>query len=119
METLNYTRQIPVQWDVDVAVIGGGIAGVCAAAAAARSGVRVALVERLARDGRNLLMAGRNLSADRQAQSSVRVATSGAMMGQAVGIAAAMAAQKDTDVRALNPDDIRRVILARGAVLDV
>jgi hypothetical protein len=73
----------------------------------------------IARDGQNLLMAGRNLSADRQAQSAVRVATSGAMMGQAAGIAAAMAAREGVDVRDLSPDGVRRIVVDRGATLDV
>ncbi|MDY7010762.1 MAG: FAD-dependent oxidoreductase [Planctomycetota bacterium] len=38
-------RKIPVLTDCDLAVFGGGPAGVCAAAAAARSGKRVVLVE--------------------------------------------------------------------------
>ncbi|MCX5675144.1 MAG: FAD-dependent oxidoreductase [Planctomycetota bacterium] len=39
-------RDVPVMAEVDVAVFGGGPAGVCAAAAAARAGKRVILVER-------------------------------------------------------------------------
>ena len=44
MET--YTRQLTHLWDVDVAVVGSGTAGMCAAIAAARSGARTALIER-------------------------------------------------------------------------
>ena len=40
------SRQIPVLTEADVAVLGGGPAGVCAAVAAARSGARVVIVER-------------------------------------------------------------------------
>lgn len=40
------TRQLPVAADCDVAVLGGGPAGVCAAAAAARAGASVVLIER-------------------------------------------------------------------------
>ena len=40
-------RDLPVSASFDVAVVGGGVAGVAAAVAAARSGVSVCLVERL------------------------------------------------------------------------
>jgi len=73
----------------------------------------------IARDGKNLMMAGRNLSADQLALSSARVSTSAAMMGQAAGIAAAMAASKNCDPRELDPADVRRVVRERGAELEV
>jgi hypothetical protein len=73
----------------------------------------------IARDGKNLLMAGRNLSADQLALSSARVSTSAAMMGQAAGIAAALAAGKTCDPRNLDPTDVRRVVIERGAELEV
>ncbi len=41
------------------------------------------------------------------------------MMGQAVGIAAALAAAKKVDVRELEPAEVRAIVLARGAQLDV
>jgi 2-polyprenyl-6-methoxyphenol hydroxylase-like FAD-dependent oxidoreductase len=73
----------------------------------------------IARDGKNLMMAGRNLSADQLALSSARVSTSAAMMGQAAGIAAAMAAGRNCDPGDLNPAEVRRVVCERGAKLDV
>ncbi len=51
MEKINYARELQLKWDVDVAIIGGGVAGVCAAAAAADSGASVVLVERFATTG--------------------------------------------------------------------
>ena len=73
----------------------------------------------IARDGRNLLMAGRCLSADQLALSSARVATTGAMMGQAAGIAAAAAAKADCDAREVDAAEVRRTVEARGARLEV
>lgn len=57
-EQLNWSRKIPVRYEADVAVIGGGIAGVSAACAAARSGARVVLVERFAITGGDLTIGG-------------------------------------------------------------
>ena len=49
--SINWARQIPLRYEADVAVIGGGIAGVSAACAAAKSGASVVLVERFAVTG--------------------------------------------------------------------
>ncbi|MFO7901952.1 MAG: FAD-dependent oxidoreductase [Planctomycetota bacterium] len=73
----------------------------------------------IARDGKNLMMAGRNLSADQLALSSARVSTSAAMMGQAAGITAAMAVSRNCDPRDLEPAEVRRVVCERGGNLDV
>lgn len=82
-------------------------------------GVLCLAQQQIVRDGKNLMMAGRNLSADQLALSSARVSTSAAMMGQAAGIAAAMAAGKTCDPRDLDPADVRRAVIERGAKLDV
>ena len=55
---ITWSRKVPVRYQADVAVIGGGIAGVCAAAAAARSGAKVILVERFAVTGGMLTSGG-------------------------------------------------------------
>ena len=73
----------------------------------------------VARDGKNLLMAGRCMSADQLALSSARVTTTCSMMGQAAGIAAALSVQRDIDVHAVDPIDVRRVVEGRGAILGV
>ena len=71
------------------------------------------------RDGRNLLMAGRCMSADQLALSSARVTTTCAMMGQAAGIGAALAVAGDTDAAGIDPLDVRRIVEQRGAHLGV
>jgi len=73
----------------------------------------------IARDADNLLMAGRCMSADQLALSSARVSSTGSMMGQATGIAAAMAINKKTGIRNLDYGEIRQEVLNRGAQLDV
>ena len=46
MKTVNESLSTPVSYTADVLVAGGGIAGIAAALAAARSGARVMLLER-------------------------------------------------------------------------
>lgn len=53
-----WRRDVAVRYECDVAVIGGGIAGVSAALAAARSGARVLLVEGFAVFGGNATIGG-------------------------------------------------------------
>jgi 2-polyprenyl-6-methoxyphenol hydroxylase-like FAD-dependent oxidoreductase len=55
---ITWSRKVPVRYDTDVAVLGGGIAGVSAAGAAARAGAKVVLVERFAITGGNLTAGG-------------------------------------------------------------
>ena len=73
----------------------------------------------IAKDGKNLLMAGRCFSADQLALSSARVSTTGSMMGQAVGIAAALAVRKKCDLREIDSRDVQNIVLERGAELAV
>jgi len=54
----DWSRRIPLRYQADVAVIGGGIAGVTAACSAARSGASVILVERFSVTGGNLTSGG-------------------------------------------------------------
>ncbi len=73
----------------------------------------------IARDGNNLLMAGRCFSCDQLALSSARVSTTGAMMGQAAGIAAALALEKGCDVRDLDATAVQEIVKVRDARLEV
>lgn len=73
----------------------------------------------IARDGKNLLAAGRCFSADQLALSSARVSTTCAMLGQAAGIAAAQSVRKNCHPRELEPCEVRRAVEACGARLDV
>ena len=73
----------------------------------------------IAKDGANLAMAGRCMSADQLALSSARVMTSCSMMGQAVGILAAMAVAGGCPLRSIAAEDVKKAVIARGAVLDV
>lgn len=57
-QSITWSRKVPVRYEADVAVIGGGIAGVSAACAAARSGAKVVLVERFAITGGDLTSGG-------------------------------------------------------------
>jgi len=73
----------------------------------------------LPRGAHNLFAAGRCLSADQLAMSSARVMTSCAMMGQAVGIAAAMSASRSCGPRELDPAEVRAAVELRGTNLAV
>ncbi len=53
-----WRRTVPVRYEADVVVVGGGIAGVSAACAAARSGASVILIERFAVTGGNCTVGG-------------------------------------------------------------
>ena len=72
----------------------------------------------IARDGSNLLMAGRCLSADQLALSSARVTTTCSMTGQAAGICASLSVQNKTDLRAVNAKNIHDIMEKNGAIFD-
>lgn len=57
-DEITWSRKVPVRYQADIAVIGGGIAGVSAACAAAKSGAKVILVERFAITGGDLTTGG-------------------------------------------------------------
>lgn len=57
-ETVMWNRNVPLRYEADIAVLGGGMAGVSAALAAARSGCTVILIERFAVTGGNATAGG-------------------------------------------------------------
>jgi ribulose 1,5-bisphosphate synthetase/thiazole synthase len=67
----------------------------------------------------NLWMAGRNASAELMAMSSMRVSTSCAMMGQAAGIGAAIAAKMGCAAAEVPAKTVRATVLERGANLEL
>ena len=73
----------------------------------------------IARDGKNLLIAGRCFSADQLSMSSARVSGPTSMMGQAAGIAAALCITHKCDFRSLDHKEVQRVIVERGGVYDL
>jgi hypothetical protein len=65
----------------------------------------------------NLLVAGRSLSADREAFASLRVQASCMGMGQAAGVAAAMAHTAKSSVQEVDTDRLIERLIEMGAVL--
>ena len=55
---VTWSKNLPLRYEADVAVIGGGIAGVTTALSAARQGAKVILVERFAVTGGNATVGG-------------------------------------------------------------
>ena len=66
----------------------------------------------------NLLVAGRCLSATHEAQASVRIMPICATMGQAAGIAAAVAKQTGTDVHSVDVSKVQALLRKNGAAID-
>ncbi len=66
---------------------------------------------------RNMLAAGRSVSSDRLANSGLRVQASCMAMGQAAGVTATLAAQRQTTPLEVPIDEIRRVLRDHGAIV--
>ncbi|HBC85600.1 MAG TPA: FAD-dependent oxidoreductase [Lentisphaeria bacterium] len=66
---------------------------------------------------RNVLVSGRSVSCDRLVQGSIRVMPNCLCMGEAAGIAGAMALRKQNDVHAINTDALRSRLKKNGAYL--
>jgi hypothetical protein len=68
----------------------------------------------VARSCGRLGMAGRCASASHEAMGALRVLGTALAMGEAIGTAAALAADAGTELRAIAPAAVRDHILARG-----
>ena len=66
---------------------------------------------------RNVLVAGRCISTDRYVQSSIRVMPGCFITGQAIGVAAALAARHDGEARKVPIAELQRRLKALGAYL--
>jgi len=69
----------------------------------------------------NVLVAGRDLSADQLAMSSARVMTTCAMMGTAAGIAASICIKKGItplQLTTTEPAAVRNIMVSKGAIFD-
>ncbi len=68
-------------------------------------------------DSENLIVAGRCVSSDRLANSALRVQASCMAMGQAAGIAAALAAQGDCSILDVPVQEVQQAIRKHGGIL--
>ena len=67
----------------------------------------------------NLLVAGRCISATHEAQASVRIMPICACMGEAAGLAIAIAKQTNTNTHTLDSDILREKLKSNGAILEI
>ena len=67
----------------------------------------------------NLLVAGRCISATHEAQASVRIMPICACMGEAAGLAIAIAKQTNTNAHTLDSDILREKLKSNGAILEI
>lgn len=73
----------------------------------------------VAKDIGGLMMAGRCMSVDAVAFGSTRIMTLCMAVGEAAGIGAALAVQKGTEPRDIDPQEVRALLRSYGAILDV
>lgn len=71
----------------------------------------------LPRGSRRLLVAGRCVSGDREANSAFRIQASAMATGQAAGAAAALAALRGGDPREVALEDLRNLLVLHGAIV--
>jgi hypothetical protein len=71
----------------------------------------------LPRNSRNLVVAGRSICGDQEAQSAFRVQASAMAMGQAAGAAAALAVRNGREVREVPLSEIKDLLRRHGAIV--
>ena len=69
------------------------------------------------RDYPNLLVSGRCISADKRAFAAIRVQATAMGIGQAAGVAAAIASEKNCSVQDVNSELLRVRLKEYGAVI--
>lgn len=69
------------------------------------------------KDCRNLLVAGRCISSDHEAQASYRIMPFCAELGQAAGAAAALAVKDDVDMKAVDMAQLQSILRSEGFVI--
>ncbi len=71
------------------------------------------------REAENLLVGGRCISATFEAEAAIRTTPTAGALGQAAGVAAALAARGNGDVTALDVREIQKCLREQGAYLDL
>lgn len=70
------------------------------------------------KNAENLLVTGRCVSATHEAQASLRIMPTCATLGEAAGVAAALAVECEGNVRAVNVSQLRQILHENGAKID-
>ncbi len=70
------------------------------------------------KNAENLLVAGRCVSADHDAQASLRIMPTCATLGEAAGVAASLAVDKNCGVRDIEVETLRSILRENGAKVD-
>ena len=70
------------------------------------------------KDSENLLVAGRCISTTHEAQASIRIMPTVCTIGEAAGIAAAVACEDKTAVKSVDVQKVRTILRENGAVID-
>ena len=70
------------------------------------------------KDSENLLVAGRCISATHEAQASIRIMPTVCTIGEAAGVAAAVACEDKTAVKSVDVQKVRTILRKNGAVID-